>query len=141
MQFIDIKNRISEPEVQHILSLSMYMPTPEKINSLIENFLADDKRRVYGVVVNDIIIGVVGFSIGTDGGEAIVIHHIAVTEAQRKKGVGRFIINSLLNEYQSTIELETDDEAVDFYRKCGFETAAFIKHGVRRWKCRLPVLK
>jgi uncharacterized protein with HEPN domain/GNAT superfamily N-acetyltransferase len=141
MRFVDIKTKLCEPEVKRIISLSMYMPTPEKINSVIENSLADDKRNVYGVEINGIITGVVGFSIRADNGEAVVIHHIAVAEAYQRKGVGRFIIESLLKEYQLPIELETDDDAVGFYRRCGFETTALMKHGVRRWKCRLPVLK
>jgi predicted aminopeptidase len=33
------------------------------------------------------------------------------------------------------IEAETDDDAVDFYRKRGFTTTAIQKYGVRRWTC------
>jgi GrpB-like predicted nucleotidyltransferase (UPF0157 family) len=41
--------------------------------------------------------------------------------------------------YKLTITAETDDDAVGFYRKCGFNATAFQKHGIQRWNCVLPV--
>ena len=37
------------------------------------------------------------------------------------------MINAVQQKYKQTIKAETDDGAVGFYQKCGFETEAFMK--------------
>jgi len=63
------------------------------------------------------------------------IKHIAVSKNARGQGIGRKMITALQQENLLTVEAETHDGAVDFYRQCGFKTAAIQKHGVRRWVC------
>jgi len=49
------------------------------------------------------------------------------------------MVTTLQAQFKMTIEAETDDDAVGFYRKCGFEVTAIQKYDVRRWTCVLPV--
>jgi len=37
------------------------------------------------------------------------------------------MITALREKYRMMIEAETDDDAIDFYRKCGFKTTAIYK--------------
>jgi len=69
----------------------------------------------------------------------IEITNIAVAEHARNRGIGRAMITVLREKHREMIEAETDDDAIDFYRKCGFIcTPTMQKQGVRRWKCILP---
>jgi hypothetical protein len=45
------------------------------------------------------------------------------------------MITALSETYHLPIEAETDDDAVEFYRKNGFTTTATQKYNVRRWNC------
>jgi ribosomal protein S18 acetylase RimI-like enzyme len=53
------------------------------------------------------------------------------------------MVRWLQDKYSMTIEAETDDEAVEFYRKCGFETTSFYEEDgderYKRWTCVLPI--
>ncbi|MDR3264006.1 MAG: GNAT family N-acetyltransferase [Clostridiales bacterium] len=51
-------------------------------------------------------------------------------------GIGRMMIKELKAKYDKPLEAETDDDAVGFYRKCGFETAEIARNGIRRWICK-----
>jgi ribosomal protein S18 acetylase RimI-like enzyme len=86
----------------------------------------------YGYFADDTLVGVCGFE---EHESRVEIYHIAVAETARHKGVGGAMITALRKKYCKTIEAETDDDAVDFYRKCGFETTAIQKYNVRRWAC------
>ena len=53
------------------------------------------------------------------------------------------MITALCEKYRMIIEAETDDDAIDFYQKCGFETTAIYKQygneRFRRWTCIMSV--
>ena len=57
----------------------------------------------------------------------------------RKNGIGKSMINAIQKRYKMKIKAETDDDAVEFYRKCGFETETFMKTyntgEYQRYKC------
>ena len=62
--------------------------------------------------------------------------NIAVAENARGYGIGRAMISALQDQFQLPITAETDDDAVDFYRKVGFGvTSVSAKSGVSRYAC------
>ena len=138
--FIDLKPRLDEPEVQHVLSLSMFNPSPENIARAVERCLGEEKRELWGVMDGGRILGAVQYYIRDDN--VLYIASISVIEARRGQGIGRAMLDALKEQYSLPMELETDDDAVDFYRKCGFDAIAFEKtygeDAVRRWKCTSP---
>jgi len=134
-QFIDLKPHIDEQQVQQILSLSLYNPTPETIARAVERCRGDNERQLWGVTDGVHIIGVVEYYIREH--DAICITNIAVAEEEQKRGSGSFMIAELREKFKLPVELETDDDVIGFYRKCGFKTEPFEKYGVRRWKCTL----
>jgi N-acetylglutamate synthase-like GNAT family acetyltransferase len=46
---------------------------------------------------------------------------IAVVKGSRSAGIGRGIVNQLLEQYQGPIYLICEDDVVDFFRRFGFE--------------------
>ena len=71
----------------------------------------------------------------------VEILHISVAESSRGQGIGSKMVLALQSQYSMPLEAETDDDAVDFYRKCGFKTTSIQKYGVIRYTCTLNCTK
>ena len=71
------------------------------------------------------------------GGGTIGIRSIAVAPAWRNRGVGRALIDALVKHHNAArVVAETDDDAVGFYRRCGFAAEdAPPKFGRARYWC------
>jgi ribosomal protein S18 acetylase RimI-like enzyme len=136
LAFRNIKASISAPEVQSILSAALFKPSPQSISSKIAQYQSNDTMQLYGFCVAGRLVGICGFE---TNGERVRIMHIAVEESTRNNGIGRAMVKSLQRKYGKPIEAETDDDAVSFYRKCGFKVTAIEKYNVKRWACLLPV--
>ncbi|SME49184.1 Acetyltransferase (GNAT) family protein [Bacillus mobilis] len=68
------------------------------------------------------------------------ICHIAVVPQYRHKGIALQMIKEVLRIHQLTyLEAETDDEAVDFYKKIGFQVKSLGEKypGIERFHCYL----
>lgn len=135
--FCDIKKSINTPDVREILADCVFDNSPEGMAREIAKYQANPDMLFYGYCKNGGLLGVCGFE---EHDSRVEICHIAVAESARRKGVGGAIIAALREKYCKAIEAETDDDAVDFYSKCGFETTAIQKYNVRRWICVLPVV-
>jgi len=135
--FCDIKDQLDNLAIQRILSLCVYDSSEEGMRKKLDDYRNNDSRQFYGWIENGEVLGICGFEIKAD---RVEILNLAVAEKAQKHGIGRLVITALQGQYRKIIEVETDDSAVDFYRKCGFETTAFIhpRHNVRRWTGVLP---
>ncbi|MCU5683295.1 GNAT family N-acetyltransferase [Bacillus wiedmannii] len=66
------------------------------------------------------------------------ICHIAVAPQYRHKGIALQMIKEVLRMHQLTyLEAETDDEAVEFYKKIGFQVKSLGEKypGIERFHC------
>ncbi|MGE7887086.1 GNAT family N-acetyltransferase [Bacillus cereus] len=66
------------------------------------------------------------------------ICHIAVAPDYRQKGIALQMIKGVVRIYQLTyVEAETDDEAVEFYKKSGFQVNSLGEQypGIERFHC------
>lgn len=71
--------------------------------------------------------------------EEITILDIAVDKTQQRNGIGKKLINFVLDNYKRKILIaETDGDAVDFYRKCGFQVNSLGEKypGIIRYDCK-----
>lgn len=133
--FCEIKNSIETPAVREILAACVFDSSPEGMAHQIAKYQANPDMLLYGYQVDGELLGVCGLE---EHESRVEIYHIAARESARKEGVGSAMIIALQKKYGKPIEAETDDDAVGFYRKCGFETTAIQKYNVRRWVCVLP---
>jgi len=131
--FYNIKNRLDCPIIRQILATAVYENSLATADSKIEEYRNRHNWSLYGWIENGKIVGVCGFKVRHD--EQVKILHIAVTENARGRGIGKAMVNALLNLFCLPIKAETDDDAVGFYRKLGFETSKLNIHGVHRWAC------
>lgn len=126
LKLIELNDKSEILKTYDIYKHCMFMPTEEKFNKKIDNFLVDKSIKFFACLQQDEIKGVI--SVLFDGEDRAEIVGIAVDISARNKGIGSYMINQLVNNYGLTFVLAlTDDDAVDFYRKCDFNITKFTK--------------
>ena len=120
--FIDIKSRITEPEVGLIISYAALDGSSEGVAKEAAMYLSSDKLHFYGWVEDGRVVGICGFEVHDDKVEILLI---SVAEGRQKRGIGGAMVIALQKMYGLPLEAETVEEAVGFYRKCGFAITAF----------------
>lgn len=126
LKLIELNDKSEILKTYDIYKHCMFMPTEEKFSKKIDNFLADKSIKYFVCYEQDEIKGVISVSFTEQ--EKAEILGIAVDISARNKGVGSYMINQLVSDYGLTYVLAlTDDDAVDFYRKCDFNITKFTK--------------
>jgi hypothetical protein len=106
----------------------------ERAAQKAEEYRTRHNWSLYGWIENGEIVGSCGFKVFHTN--RVEIMSIAVVENVRKRGIGSAMVNALRDEFLLPIHAETDDDAVGFYNKVGFETISFIhEKGYKRWAC------
>ncbi len=138
---IDLKPRVADPAVRMLLSYSVGYPTPEKMERVIQAYLANSTRPLLGLERDGKLVGYVGYEVIEPN--HLLIHNIAVEPPARRQGIGRQLIERIISrEGAQRVTAETDAQAVDFYRRCGFSASRFehpMYAGVERFRCELVV--
>ncbi len=117
---IDIKGNLHDKRVLSLISHSQYMPTKEKLNSLADRFESDEDIFAFACVCDNFVGGVIVLK-RTARGE-FEIKSIAADPTRRNKGIASKLVRYAADTLKcKSIVAETDDDAVGFYRKCGFE--------------------
>lgn len=135
----DIKSGFLTDEVFAIYSACMGMPTRENFAAKAAAYIADENVCVYGFYDEDALVGIIAAR-NLLGGK-YEIPGIAVEYSHRNARVGARLIEHVLKiDGLRELVAETDGDAVDFYRKCGFQTESFIKkygsESITRYRCR-----
>lgn len=113
-----IKNKVA----YSIYSQCMYNPTEEKYRERMEQILQDKSSFIYFCFQDDIMCGIISLRILKNQSEIL---GIAVSQDYQQQGVGSFMVRQIIKDKQILkLYAETDDEAVEFYRKCGFDIHA-----------------
>ncbi|OPA81279.1 GNAT family N-acetyltransferase [Paenibacillus selenitireducens] len=130
-----LKDRLHEEDIQELIGYSVF-PDPDRLTQVIDNYKKDDQLHIYGEVTEGETIGFVGFTMN-DNGE-LTLQHIAVRPEDREHGYGRGMMLELIGLMNpASIQAETDEEAVDFYRNIGFTAYSLGEKypGVERFRC------
>ena len=136
-EIADLKENFITQEVYSVYAACMFEPTWEKFCRKADGFLRDPEVSVFGYRENDVPVGVI---VVRKCGTVAEICGIAVNQADRGRGIGGRLIRYVM-EYLSpdVLTAETDDDAVEFYRKCGLRTEAFTETydggECRRYRC------
>ena len=137
---IDLVRRLEEPPIRALLALSVGFPTPAKIEAVCQLYRASVADHLLGCERDGVVIGCIGIEL--IGLTEAVIHHLSVEAAQRRVGIGRWLLEQVRVRWRLTgLRAETDQEAVDFYRKCGFRVERLEEQypGIQRFRCTLNV--
>lgn len=136
---VDVKESLFDPEVLALLAPSIYNPTPERLKNRAEKYSADKNIFVYACKKAGIYVGIV--VLGTENYTAEILD-IAVKPEYRKHGIGRNLIDFIFTQFPvDTITAETDNDAVGFYKKCGFAlTPTTAVEDTARYFCKLSAV-
>lgn len=133
---VDLKPLLSDKVVCELFSYCIFEPTEAKINQVIELYRNNSNLFIWGYSNAGRITGIIGVDIGNP--ERHILKHIAVATSSRGKGIAKSMISELgsISSLKS-LEAETDDDAVGFYRECGFRIINLGEKypGVTRYLC------
>jgi ribosomal protein S18 acetylase RimI-like enzyme len=128
--------RHNTEELKELLKMAMGNPTPEKVQKWLGTFYTLNKHAILVAINDRRITGMIGIDYST--APHGYIYHLAVHPDYRKHGIGRGLLNYVAKTLGLiSIALETDQDAVEFYRACGFDIEEIESkwHGVRRFLC------
>ena len=117
----DFNAIIDNAAISSVLALCMFNPTPGKIQNIAQSVYAKTQGVFYVLEVEGEVVGILGGS--RIDNTHLTIRHMAVVPHMQRKGYGTALLDALLKEITlQTLEAETDDDAIGFYRKMGFKT-------------------
>lgn len=119
-----------------LLAPAVANPTPDRLEAVIRSYAGHATLLV--ALEGGLSVGVIGLRPRPDG--ATEIGHIAVADGHRRRGIGRHMVGEVVRRGSFvTLVAETDAEAVDFYRHCGFDVTSLGEKypGVERFRCTL----
>ena len=140
MNLIELTHKNDILQTYEIYKHCMFMPTEEKFNKKVEQFLNNNSVKIFACFSHGKIVGIMVVSFKEQ--KKIEIIGIAVDVSTRGKGIGSYMINQVINNYGLlSVYAETDNDAVGFYRKNGFNIMEFSETYdgaiVVRYKCEL----
>ena len=130
----DVKENITDLEMLGLLVLSIYNPTEERLLKRARQYQDDENTHIYAYNENDKYKGIIVFEIVNS---SATILDIAVKPECQRNGIGSKLIDFIFNQFEiDKVIAETDDDAVEFYKKCGFTVApANEVSGIKRYIC------
>ena len=140
LKLIELKHKSEVCKIYEIYKHCMYMPTEEKFNEKIDQFLNDNSIKIFACLNEGEIEGVIVVCFVEQS--KIEIMGIAVGLSARGKGIGSYMINQIVKHYGLiSVYAETDNDAVGFYLKNNFSVTEFYEtygdETVLRYKCEL----
>ena len=140
LKLIELTHKQDVCKAYEIYKHCMFMPNEEKFNKKTDTFLMDNSVKIFACFNLAKMVGVIVFSFLNQSNIEII--GIAVELSARGKGIGSYMINQIVKEYDLiSVYAETDNDAVGFYLKNNFSVTEFYEtygdETVLRYKCEL----
>ena len=148
----DSATRVDAPGLDFldVFGLSMFEPTREKALARVGSYAADPSvtilvHRIHDGRAPDVLTRrdagrIDGCIAYRRDGDSLEVVNIGTAPAVRGAGLGRRLIEAAIErEKPQAVRLETDNDAVGFYRRCGFSVTSLGEKypGIERFECRL----
>lgn len=139
ISFANVKASLFDYEILALMKPSVYDPTLERLKCRTEKYSADKNIFVYACKIDSVYAGIVVLKTENDTAEIL---DIAVKPEYRKHGIGKSLIDFIFTQFPiDNITAETDDEAVGFYKKCGFAVTPVGEFcDTKRYFCKLSAV-
>lgn len=130
----NVKPDLLKKHIYSLLAPSVYFATDQKLQTRAQEYYNSPNTYVYTFLLDGEYAGIVVFSVK---GSIATINDIAVKFEYTQKGIGRKLVMYILSAFTvDTIIAETDDDAVGFYKKIGFEISNVdTKFDINRYIC------
>ncbi|NLK96323.1 MAG: GNAT family N-acetyltransferase [Clostridiales bacterium] len=136
-QIIEAKSLLKTKDLLPIFAESVYNPTEERLNNRADKYITNQSTAIFAIKNNDTYKGIIILDINNI--KEITILEIAVTNNCQKSGIGSSLINHCIKTFKpNDIVAETDDDAVGFYKKLGFDILSLgdkYRVGITRYRC------
>lgn len=130
---LEINSGIMEPSLRTLLS---YATSSAKVDEAYEKYLSLSHFKLYGMAEGNEFFACIGIEFLEKG--CCVLRHIAVDPETRGKNIGSEMIDFICRFHLlHQVIAETDQHAVEFYRKYGFSISSLGEKypGVERFRC------
>lgn len=121
------KHWLTSEEAFLIYAPCMYQLAYEEYTTLMEKYLSDPSVKIFvcdmdGEKAGILVMKEIEAAEGSETGVEAEILGIAVRKDLRGKGIGKEMVCQVMEtEHLKRITAQTDDDAIGFYRKSGFE--------------------
>ena len=121
------KHWLTSEEAFSIYAPCMYQPSYEDYKALMEKYLSDPSVKIFvcdmdGEKAGILVMKEIEAAEGSETEVEAEILGIAVRKDLRGKGIGKEMVCQVMEtEHLKRITAQTDDDAIGFYRKSGFE--------------------
>ena len=130
---IEICTRSITSSIEELLS---YATSSYRVAEEYDKYVREESRKLYAMEEHKHFIGCIGIHFTET--YCCEIKHIAVSPSKRGQGIGKRMIAFILERHSlQRIAAETDLEAVEFYKSCGFDITSLGEKyaGVERFWC------
>jgi len=143
------KSWLTSEEAFSIYAPCMYQPAYKDFIALMEKYFSNPSVKIFVCDMDSekagiLVLKEIEAAEGSETGDEAEILGIAVKENLREKGIGKEMIYQVMEtEHLKTITAQTDDDAIGFYRKSGFEAERVVieypNGSVVRYNCSLTI--
>lgn len=140
-KLLDLSTRLHTPEFRELLLLLVGWRPDDELNQAavdeaIDGYSKGGQTAILGIERDNSLVGIIGLEFNTPN--TAVIHHIVVHPQWRRLGIGHAMIEAARQNFRlKELVAETDKDAVDFYRRCGFAVQSLGEKypGTERFRC------
>lgn len=121
------------PVLENLFSSCLGHSSMNRVQQLLQHYACLKDAKLWVGSIEKQIVACAGFNPQKD-----VLMHLAVDRSYRRKGIGRRMLNAIAGELKpQKMQAETDHEAIQFYRSCGFsiESLGDIYPHTIRYRC------
>jgi inorganic pyrophosphatase len=133
-EIIPIEKGYNLDEIYEVFEDVVGNPSEENIGNILQEYEKDNKKTLYGYFLAKKLIGIIGIRRKI---ENIEILHFGIHPEYRGKNFGKELMDFIKKE-NKTMTLTTDDDAIGFYKKYGYEYTEYYeeKYKRRRYNCK-----
>ena len=108
-------------------------PSIVNIKNILLEYRQNNEKALYGYFLDKKLVGIIGIK---DTVEEIEVLHFGIHPEYRGRNLGTELMDFIKKENKN-ITLTTDDDAIKFYQKYGFNYTEYYeeKHQRKRYKC------
>ena len=142
---LNSQDNFNKSEIKFHLNKSLHFHDEDRLNKLIDKYTKNKESplkmyAIYSEFNSHIsssekeLIGILAAHILDD---KILIKHLSIKEELRGRKIGSYFLNYIYNKFNKKIEVDTDEENVNFYLKNKFEIHPIETevYNIVRFKC------
>jgi inorganic pyrophosphatase len=132
-EIIPIDKKLNFNEIHVVFEDIVGNPGEENIKNILSDYVLTNEKTLYGYFLDKKLVGIMGIK---ENAENIEVLHFGIHPEYRDRHLGTELMD-YIKKWNKVITLTTDDDAILFYKKCGFVYTEYYeeKYSKRRYNC------